>query len=90
MYHQQAIQRGSTQIKVKNSVDETSVDEIGVDEPGINPYIFIYGSSGNTYLIIFWKHAMFCVYLNKCSVEFLGAYSGTSIMRTPLVPSKVS
>ena len=46
LYHQQAIQRGFTLIKVKNWVDETSVDKIevdetavdetGVDEPGIN------------------------------------------------------
>ena len=39
MYHQQAIHRGSTKIKVlKNWVDETSVNETGVDKPGINQF----------------------------------------------------
>ena len=44
LYHQQAIQRGFTQIKGVDEtsvdeigVDETVVDETGIDEPGINP-----------------------------------------------------
>ena len=43
MYHQQAMQRGSTKIKKlsrrnisrQNWVDKTVVDETGVDKPGI-------------------------------------------------------